>query len=721
VSQARRTTRCVGSVSWPIHPVSAKRVLLGRHALKAAMKIVVVVRPTPACILIVLAAVVYAGTAHETIISAEGDTQPTRRSAIIRRDIEVGQTQLGAYAERVAIHSHRHRTAPAGSCTIPHDSENLEEKPCGSHHVGKHHIANGEKCEPECSSGWSTKDAEFDCVNGEWKDPSGNAVTQDDVTCKQDTPAAGLLASATTPTNATSSNASTSSSDASNATNATATVAVTNAVTSIFDSIRNMIEGNVSSRPNTTSNATTNISSNVSSTTQAPGWDSVITTTTLAPGVMYVLPRTPVIHIGHQVSTITPDQWPDSFCVSMSFVAPRSTMPEAERCIALLGGNKTCGSFFIYINDVNEVGMGVRCETGAHTNNGLLKINGGLESGISSKLKFCYNMPTGNASIYRFGELEVSANRQWTFERDGKVSVFVGSHVFDVLPEALYEEDDAKLESLVIEDNRADTTWTTTTVMTTPRPHYEEVDMNATAPTDQDAIIIAQQRRRVVHTTPAPHWDNTHHDDRGNITKTLDNKSRVLHDEITTVTSSDTTRTETQSRVISVPQDPWPYGIQHPPDPWPYPTGEPPGADPAAAAVAAAAAASRSSPTAATTPAAPIADSAPSAAVPSAAAANATAASVTAAAAAAEPAAANATAAAAPDAVEVAARAALNATAPVAANVTAAPAAEAPTAANGTAGAAPSAVAEPPAVNGTAPAALLADWITMPTGTQAAA
>ena len=65
-------------------------------------------------------------------------------------------------------------------CTIPHNAENPNEKPCGI----KTMLDDGEKCTPSCSEGYAAKDAEFECVGGVIKDANGQVASDDDLTCK---------------------------------------------------------------------------------------------------------------------------------------------------------------------------------------------------------------------------------------------------------------------------------------------------------------------------------------------------------------------------------------------------------------------------------------------------------------------------------------------------------------------------------------------------------
>jgi hypothetical protein len=269
---------------------------------------------------------------------------------------------------------------------------------------------------------------------------------------------------------------------------------------------------------------------------------------TAAPPGPFVLQNMPVVHLHHQVANIMPGQWPAEFCVDMKLTAPEGNTPERERCIALLGGNKTCGSFFIFINDINEVGMGVRCETGGSNGDSpLLNDDGGLDSNTEHYLQFCYNTHTGNASIWRENQLRVSSKKKWNFERTGFVSVFVGSHVLESQAEGLFEEDKAKLLSLKIQEGFP--TPTTTTPPPTTTPDREEVDVSQNGPTDEEARVIDSTMRRRA-TTTKPWWRHMHHKDTGNLTDIVLNKTVHIIDEITTITTYDGNKTESHAHVV---------------------------------------------------------------------------------------------------------------------------------------------------------------------------
>jgi len=149
----------------------------------------------------------------------------------------------------------------------------------------------------------------------------------------------------------------------------------------------------------------------------------------------------PVRHMHHRLATITPEQWPKNFCILVKLIAPHIRTQQKERCIAILGGDKTCGSFYIFLNDANEPGMGVRCEKGGSSGDKpLLAVGEMLAAHKEQSLQFCYDTQSGNASIWKGNQLGVTDKRRWNFQRSGLVSIFVGSHVVDSFAQALYEE-----------------------------------------------------------------------------------------------------------------------------------------------------------------------------------------------------------------------------------------------------------------------------------------
>jgi len=232
----------------------------------------------------------------------------------------------------------------------------------------------------------------------------------------------------------------------------------------------------------------------------------------------FVLNNGSVKDIKQQVQTISPDEWPASFCVNMNFRVPQIDTEENFRCIALLGGHNTCGSFYLFLSDDNEVGMGVRCETGAsgnksHDDGPLLNEGEGLETNKTYFLQFCYNTGTQEASIWQDKQLAVSSQKKWEFERTGFVSVFVGSHNPKSMSEALYEEDKAELLDLYFSNGPTTTTTTTTTK-----------------------------------------WFNRTHEDKVvNTTESVDNVTLVSHDEVTTVKTTVDTVTTVQKHIIKIP------------------------------------------------------------------------------------------------------------------------------------------------------------------------
>lgn len=363
---------------------------------------------------------------------------------------------------------------------------------------------------------------------------------------------------------------------------------------------------------NASTNATANATLNLTTTTRSP-WHVA----PLPRWISYEMKGLPVKKTTQRIETIRESQWPQNFCVHMRLKAPKlgpSALaldlrdPESSpRSIVMLGGHRTCGSFQIIIDDVNNVGMGVRCEKGLKDpQSAPLLLNTSddseiLEEGRNYSLRFCYDIPKSSALIYKDGVLAASGRRNWHFAREGLVSAFVGTHVLMKFPEQL--EEDAELQYLSIEDNSQGTTPTTTTLAppvapatttgwfermwsTTPRPPVptaapivEVPTDDLVVPDDDSAKRIAAMRRRA--TTPAPHWDKTHHNETWYLLNTTTNHTKILRTEITTVTSGDKVTVTTDSHIIDVPDQKygkkWPYGIQEPPNPekWGLTTKQP--------------------------------------------------------------------------------------------------------------------------------------------------
>lgn len=162
-----------------------------------------------------------------------------------------------------------------------------------------------------------------------------------------------------------------------------------------------------------------------------------------------------------------------------------------ERCILLLGGDDSDGSFNIYIDEFDQVGMGVMGQGDPEETDtegtGPLETrfeNNSIKAGHLCNLSFCYNTINGDASIWEDEQLYVSGKKIWDFPRRGKVSVFVGSHtVSDGTPkQALFPEDKAELYQIYITEGTTTTTSTTPLPMwlaTSSEPNWEEVDVDA--------------------------------------------------------------------------------------------------------------------------------------------------------------------------------------------------------------------------------------------------
>jgi hypothetical protein len=293
---------------------------------------------------------------------------------------------------------------------------------------------------------------------------------------------------------------------------------------------------------NATDNATMNATGNITTNDTGNSTNSTgdVPLDVIPPGP-FVLQNTPYTRIRHQVASISPQQWPHNFCVNMNFTGPQIDTTEHQRCIAMFGGHESCGSFYMFLDDDNEPGMGVRCAKGGPL--GDLPLSGGNsshESAVATNttyfLQFCYNADTKEAGIWKDHERVAHGKKRWNFQRKGYVSIFVGTHVEMDFAEAFEQEDQAKLLNLSFSDyNSTETTTaapsTTTTAAPTPNP-IQEVDLNETDVTDEEKPFQPLWPTP----TPEPWWNETHHRHILNVTNSLTNKTYVIRDEITTVT-----------------------------------------------------------------------------------------------------------------------------------------------------------------------------------------
>jgi len=135
----------------------------------------------------------------------------------------------------------------------------------------------------------------------------------------------------------------------------------------------------------------------------------------------FVLQNVPRTAAATRTATITSQEWPQDFCIDVVINTPATTT--GVRCIALIGGNETCGNFEIYFNDTNRVGMGVSCDAGSS-----LETVAGVTAGIHT-YQFCYAKIEGLASISVDGtQVTSDDDLDWDLPTNGSVSVLVGSH-----------------------------------------------------------------------------------------------------------------------------------------------------------------------------------------------------------------------------------------------------------------------------------------------------
>jgi hypothetical protein len=219
----------------------------------------------------------------------------------------------------------------------------------------------------------------------------------------------------------------------------------------------------------------------------------------------------------YNLTTINELQWPENFCVNVKLVVPLidraiESRLTPERCILLLGGDDSDGLFNIYIDELNQVGMGIMGQGDPEETStdgiGPLETrfeNNSIQPGHLSNLSFCYDTVHGDASIWEDQQLYISGKKIWNFPRKGKVSVFVGSHTVSedgTVKQALFPEDEAKLYQIRITDNSATTTSTPSPLWAaTHKEDWQEVNVNASEDTKGSKFVMARTTTTTLTTT----------------------------------------------------------------------------------------------------------------------------------------------------------------------------------------------------------------------------
>lgn len=178
------------------------------------------------------------------------------------------------------------------------------------------------------------------------------------------------------------------------------------------------------------------------------------------------LATTPISNWEPEAGTITEIKWPSNFCLDMAFRIPMIETPFAYRTIALVGGeqNSSCGDFYIFLNDANEIGMGVECD-GGNSSPPLMHPDI-MVTFQRHNFRFCYDTEHWHARIWEDDSLKIEAPKIWNFPRHGYVSVFAGVHNEIDWNNSLIKHDGAELYSMEMWENTTTTT-TTTTITTT--------------------------------------------------------------------------------------------------------------------------------------------------------------------------------------------------------------------------------------------------------------
>jgi hypothetical protein len=156
----------------------------------------------------------------------------------------------------------------------------------------------------------------------------------------------------------------------------------------------------------------------------------------------------PVSESQQNIASISEAQWPVNFCINATILAPdASATPVPDQkymVIALLGGGPSvangtdsCGNFIIFVMYGNAVGMGVSASgkdwagndcTTNFMSDAPVATTQNLTSGSVNDLTFCYDSAQMRAEIYINGNLDVSAQKEFIFPREGAVTFLAGSH-----------------------------------------------------------------------------------------------------------------------------------------------------------------------------------------------------------------------------------------------------------------------------------------------------
>jgi hypothetical protein len=284
-----------------------------------------------------------------------------------------------------------------------------------------------------------------------------------------------------------------------------------------------------------------------------------------------------VTNFTHNLTTINEEQWPENFCVNMKLVAPVVNREiehrhPPERCILLLGGDDSDGSFNIYIDEFDQVGMGVMGqgdpEELATDGIGPLETrfdNNSIQAGHLYNLSFCYDTINGDASIWEDQKLYISGKKIWDFPRRGQVSAFVGSHTVGedgTLKQALLPEDEAQLYEIHISQGTTTTTSSSTFAMAaaTTSENWEEVNVNAAEETKGSKFVMegtttttstsTTSTSTTTTTTVLPHL----HQFADNATIKIVNKTVETVTDRTVVTETTDGDSKSTKEVVSMPK-----------------------------------------------------------------------------------------------------------------------------------------------------------------------
>jgi len=155
------------------------------------------------------------------------------------------------------------------------------------------------------------------------------------------------------------------------------------------------------------------------------------------------------------VDSITSDQWPEDWCISMDVTTPSNgwCSGSCNPDWALIGGSESaCEGIYLYLRGAggaatrNQVGFGVQCNAGGSDSG--YAIADSFNDGDRKTYHFCYGSTDKMASIAVDGEIQDVRSLSFNQARSGKVTVFNGLHYS--LSEQMTESMSASMHRLTV-------------------------------------------------------------------------------------------------------------------------------------------------------------------------------------------------------------------------------------------------------------------------------